>query len=226
MRSALHLADPPIRTTATDATPASAGQAAVVRDEAPRSRNSFLSAKCVVRKADDKGGHAVFAAEPISKGELIVVWSGTLVDGATLETYPASVRRYSLQVEEDHFLVSLTDCEPSDYVNHSCSPNAGLSGQISLVAMRDIAPGEEITYDYAMSDGSAYDEFPCACGSPLCRGGVSSRDWMREDLWERYAGFFSPYLSARIDRLRASRKATKRVRRRVAAKADASVAAP
>jgi hypothetical protein len=111
---------------------------------------------------------------------------------------PATVRRYSLQVEENQYLVSLSDCEPPDYVNHSCDPNAGLSGQITLVAMRDIQPGEEITYDYAMSDGSPYDEFNCSCGSPHCRGHVSGEDWRRTDLWLRYAGYFSPYLQRRI----------------------------
>lgn len=169
--------------------------------------NSYLSPKCVVRIAHDKGGYAVFAAAPIAKGELLVMWSGKLTDGSTLETLPASFRRHSLQVEEDLFLVSLTDCEPADYVNHSCSPNAGLSGQISLVAMRDIRAGEELTYDYAMSDGSDYDEFDCSCGAPECRGHVGGKDWRNEVLWTRYAGYFSPYLAARIVRLKNMRRA-------------------
>jgi hypothetical protein len=159
---------------------------------------SFLSSKCVVRRTGDRGGHTVVAIEPIAAGELIVVWSGKLVDGDELASLPQTVRRYSLQVEDNHYLVSLTDCEPPDYVNHSCEPNSGLSGQISLVAMRDITSGEEITYDYAMSDGSSYDEFECGCGSPSCRGRVSGDDWKRGELWQRYAGYFSPYLERRI----------------------------
>lgn len=160
--------------------------------------HSFLSPKCDIHQIPNRGGHTVVAREAIAKGELIVVWSGTLVTGEELNGMPPTVRRYSLQVEENQFLVSLSDCEPPDYVNHSCSPNAGLSGQITLVAMRDIQPGEEITYDYAMSDGSSYDEFTCSCGSPHCRGRVSGDDWRRPDLWQRYAGYFSPYLQRRI----------------------------
>jgi hypothetical protein len=140
----------------------------------------------------------VIARDAIAKGELIVVWSGTLVSGEELNGMPQTVRRYSLQVEENQYLVSLSDCEPPDYVNHSCDPNAGLSGQIALVAMRDIERGEEITYDYAMSDGSPYDEFACSCGTPHCRGHVSGEDWRRAELWQRYAGYFSPYLQRRI----------------------------
>ena len=141
--------------------------------------HSFLSPKCEVHQTPDRGGHTVVAREAIAKGELIVVWSGTLVSGEELNEMPQTVRRYSLQVEENQYLVSLSDCEPPDYVNHCCDPNSGLSGQITLVAMRDIKPGEEITYDYAMSDGSPYDEFSCSCGSPHCRGHVSGEDWMR-----------------------------------------------
>lgn len=177
-----------------------------VRRSSPAS-NSYLSPKCIVRIAEEKGGYAVYAAEPIAKGELLVMWSGTLVDGAKLETLPDAFRRHSLQVEEDLFLVSLTDCEPADYVNHSCNPNAGLSGQISLVSMRDIQAGEEITYDYAMSDGSDYDVFPCSCGAQQCRGHVGGKDWRNEALWVRYAGYYSPYLAARIVRLKHRRRA-------------------
>lgn len=166
------------------------------------SQNSYLSPKCDVREASDRGGFTVVAREPIAKGELIVVWSGTLVAGAELSTLPPHVKRHSLQVEDDHYLVSLTDCEPPDYVNHSCAPNAGLSGQIGLVAMRDIRPGEEVTYDYAMSDGSSYDEFDCCCGAAECRGRVTGEDWKRSELWQRYQGYFSPYLQRRIAKLR------------------------
>ena len=175
--------------------------------------HSFLSPKCDVHPAPNRGGHTVVAREPIARGELIVVWSGTLVCGEELSGMPATVRRYSLQVEEDQYLVSLSDCEPPDYVNHSCDPNSGLAGQITLVAMRDISAGEEITYDYAMSDGSPYDEFTCSCGAPHCRGHVSGDDWRRSELWRRYAGYFSPYLQRRILAAEALRALTAKRRR-------------
>jgi hypothetical protein len=181
--------------------------------------HSFLSPKCDVKPTPNRGGHTVVAREDIAKGELIVVWSGTLVTSEELNGMPPTVRRYSLQVEENQYLVSLSDCEPPDYVNHSCDPNAGLSGQITLVAMRDIRPGEEITYDYAMSDGSPYDEFTCSCGSPHCRGHVSGEDWRRPDLWSRYAGYFSPYLQRRImnaEMVRALAVKRRRVSRKLA----------
>jgi hypothetical protein len=92
--------------------------------------------------------------------------------------------------------------ETADFLNHCCEPNAGMSGQLALVALRDIAPGEEVCLDYAMTDGSPYDEFPCACGAAQCRGWVTGSDWMRPELWKRYGNHFSPYLLRRIDRLK------------------------
>jgi hypothetical protein len=77
-----------------------------------------------------------------------------------------------------------------------------LSGQLALVAMRAIQPGEEVSFDYAMCDGSVYDEFLCECGAPNCRGRVAGDDWRNPALWDKYAGYFAPYLQRRIDALR------------------------
>lgn len=95
-------------------------------------------------------------------------------------------------------MVSGETPEPGDLLNHSCEPNCGLLGQMLLVAMRDITPGEELCFDYAMCDASDYDEFRCLCGQPACRGIVTGSDWRDPVLQERYAGWFSPYLIRRI----------------------------
>ena len=47
------------------------------------------------------------------------------------------------------------------FINHSCEPNVGFAGDIVLVAMRDISPGEELTTDYALFDDyDAHDAMP------------------------------------------------------------------
>lgn len=171
--------------------------------QAGQSSSSYLSPKCYVAHAPEKGGYAVYASEAIAPGELIAVWSGRLLTLPQFEKLALEFRRHTVQVEEGLYLTSLAPNEAPDYVNHSCNPNAGLSGQIALVAMRAIGAGDEITFDYAMSDGSAYDEFPCACGAVTCRKQVTGEDWRQPALWERYEGFFSPYLQRRIDRLKA-----------------------
>lgn len=164
---------------------------------------SYLSQKLEIRAAPEKGGFAVFAREALAKDELICVWTGRAVTFQELERLSPLERSHTIQVEDEIYLAPFgPEEEPADYINHSCDPNAGIRGQVSLVAMRPIAPGEEITFDYAMSDSSAFDEFLCACGSPLCRGRVTGDDWKRPELWERYNGYFSAYLQRRIQGLR------------------------
>lgn len=162
---------------------------------------AYFCEKLEARRLDDKGGFGVFACEPIHAGELLAVWEGELIRLPELEQLSPQRRRITVQVEEDFYLTSISEPEPADYFNHSCDPNAGMSGQIALVAMQDIAPGEEVCFDYAMTDGSDYDEFECLCGSPFCRGKITGNDWQNPDLQERYRGYFSPYLQRRIDHL-------------------------
>jgi hypothetical protein len=165
----------------------------------PNQLSSYLSPRCESRvKSGDQRG--VFALVPLSKGELIAIFGGAVFTWDGLMALPEGLRSLSLQVEDELFLVP-EQLGEGDYVNHSCDPNAGLSGQICLVAMRNIAPGEEIRFDYAMCDSLPYDEFDCECGEPSCRGRVTGGDWKIRELQMRYAGYFSPYLQNRINAL-------------------------
>ena len=161
----------------------------------------YLSPKLEVRPDPEKGGFGVFAREAAQAGEVLVVWGGNIVTEEQLETLPPVTQHHSVQIDEGLYLATIGELEHADYVNHSCEPNLGLRGQISLVALRDIQPDEEVCFDYAMTDSTPYDEFECHCGLPTCRGIVSGNDWQRPELWARYAGYFSPYLQRRIDRL-------------------------
>jgi hypothetical protein len=171
---------------------------------------AYLTDKCEVQNRDVTGGKAVYARDVIEPGELVAIWSGRIVGVDELDELPPEIRHHTVQVEEGLYLASLTPDEPPDFINHSCEPNAGLDGQVAIVALTRIQPGDEITIDYAMCDGSAYDEFECACGTPSCRGRVTGEDWRNPLLWERYAGHFSPYLERRIKALKRRRFRRKR----------------
>ena len=63
--------------------------------------------------------------------------------------------------------------DPMRFTNHSCQPNARLcirQGRVEFYALREIAPGEEITVDY----GETHHEgrLACRCGAPGCRGAL------------------------------------------------------
>ena len=83
--------------------------------------------------------------------------------------------------------------------NHSCDPNLWWEGD-RLVTLRDVATGEELTYDYAtgcadvpMTPGEL---LRCNCGSMRCRGLVEADDWRIPELRRRYAGHWSPPVRA------------------------------
>ena len=160
---------------------------------------SYLSPKLELRSCADKGGYGVFTREALKKDEVLAVWGGVVVPDERLNEYSEYAQTHGLQVEDNLYLIPLTEDDPADYFNHCCNPNSGLLGQITLVAMRDIDADEEICFDYSMSDSNPYDEFECGCGSPLCRGRVTAEDWKRKDLQQRYKGYFSAYLQRRID---------------------------
>ena len=165
-----------------------------------------------VRPLPRKNGLGVFALRPFAAAELLAVWGGRIITEEQLLMLPEPDRWYVLQVEDDlHLATDLNEVGAADYINHSCEPNAGMEGQISLVALRAIAAGEEICFDYAMAEGCAALEFDCACGSPLCRGRLRADDWRRPELQRRYRGHFSPFLQRRIDTLAATQTPRKQV---------------
>ncbi|MGA1442302.1 MAG: SET domain-containing protein-lysine N-methyltransferase, partial [Ilumatobacteraceae bacterium] len=85
-----------------------------------------------------------------------------------------------------------------DFINHSCEPNCGFTDDSTLVAMRDIAAGESVTFDYAMSDTNSFIAFECRCETSLCRGRMSGSDWRLPQLQQRYAGWFAPHVARLI----------------------------
>lgn len=161
---------------------------------------SYIAPKLEVIYSIESGEYGVFAKEMVFEGELLCLWGGNIWEKDEFEQLPEKNRSHGLQVYENLFQTYGPEetAEAADYVNHSCNPNAGLQGPITLVAMRDIFPGEEICFDYAMSDGSPYDEFSCKCRSANCRGKVTGNDWMLPRLQEKYNHYFSPYLQKRI----------------------------
>lgn len=162
--------------------------------------HSFLNPKCESRPHAE-GGCGIFALEEIAKSELITLWGGRIISESELDYSMPNFTQRVLQVDEGLYLLTPDPLEPTDCFNHSCDPNLGFFGQIGLVAMRDIQKGEELSFDYAMSDGGPYDEFDCHCGSVDCRGRVTGNDWKLRELWKKYDGYFSPYLARRIRKL-------------------------
>jgi hypothetical protein len=160
--------------------------------------HSFLHAHAASTTAEDKGGAGVFATAPIPAGAIVVSWGGWVATADAFYQLTPDRQHHALQIGDSLFLVAPEPPEPADLVNHSCAPNCGMSGDTSLIAMCDILPGEEITFDYAMCDSDPYDEFECECGTAACRGTITGSDWTLPVLQRRYRGFFSAYLARKL----------------------------
>ncbi len=95
------------------------------------------------------------------------------------------------------------------FINHSCDPNCEteeINGRIWIKAIKNIAAGEEITYDYCLYDGGD-DEAVCNCGAKNCRGTMYSKEEIR-----RRKAAAKKALKKAAKKKRGKRKAGKRAR--------------
>lgn len=123
-------------------------------------------------------GFGVFAAKPFARGSTVIVdEDGDYYDGVM--TLDEALRRGHdlsqelFQIGVDAFL--LPNGNIDDFVNHSCRPSTGLRLTplgYRMVALVDIAAGDELTYDYSTYIGSTDERLDCACGAAGCRGTI------------------------------------------------------
>lgn len=158
---------------------------------------SVLSEKVELRssKAHGKG---MFAKEPITIGEVVFIKGGHILKREQI--FSSSVINSYHPIDDSYFLGAVNSDEEDRiklYVNHSCNPNCGIRGEITFVAMRNIATDEELTIDYAFLDNEDYS-FRCTCGESNCRSLVTGRDWQIMEIQEKYIDFFAAYLKEKI----------------------------
>jgi hypothetical protein len=141
------------------------------------------------------GGRGLFTTTPIGAGSIVVVLGGR-VRGIEDESGD-----HAIQIAKDHvFGPPVDECSDADRINHSCEANLGFDGQLSLVTLRDVSPGEELCFDYATCVGGPRPyTMPCRCGTPACRGQVTHEDWLIPAVQQRYAGSFQWYLARSIE---------------------------
>src|SRR5438876_239183 len=146
-------------------------------------------------------GRGLFARVAIPAGEVVAVKGGAIMDAAAFARVRDQVSPAEIQIE-DHLYIAPRSAEEVEAnilcLNHSCRPNVGVRGQITFVAMQDIAAGSELTIDYAMIDGDPAERMKCSCGAPECRKIVTGDDWRRSELRQRYRGYFSRYIQDRF----------------------------
>jgi len=142
---------------------------------------------CEVRGSEIHG-RGVYAACFIPEKTRVCEYVGEIIDkkqsarrashqhAKSLKTGDAAVYVFTLSRNFD--IDGNVPWNTARLINHSCSPNceAWIEGRrIFIHALRDIDPGEELTYDYGF-DVDCYAEHPCRCGKPECVGHIVSRE--------------------------------------------------
>lgn len=96
---------------------------------------------------------------------------------------------YAYQCSETHVVNEQGD---ERFMNHSCDPNTWWVDDDTMIARRDIQPGEELTYDYATTEVTIPFEMDCRCGSDTCRGKVTNLDHLDPE-WQARFGKYLPH---------------------------------
>ena len=132
-------------------------------------------------------GLGVFATRAIPKGT--ITWVRDRLDQAfapaavaQLPTaYHEIVLKYSFIDGHGHFVLCW---DHARFVNHSCNPTCRSAGYDFELAVRDIAPGEELTDDYGSLNLEYH--FDCSCGLPGCRRRIGPGDLLSHaNDWDR-----------------------------------------
>jgi SET domain-containing protein len=162
--------------------------------------SSWISPKAHKGIISGIAGRGLFATERIGADEIVAVKGGHIVTTRELSELPDPLPNSEIQIADGLHLVALSQEEYEPvmlFINHSCEPNVGFAGNIVLVAMREVAAGEELTTDYALFDD--YDgQMTCHCNTEQCRRVIDGHDWRRGDLQRRYHRYFSWYLQRKI----------------------------
>lgn len=135
-------------------------------------------------------GKAVFTKKFIPAGEKISEFDGPIYDN-DFEDWTEDLQNHCIQIGPETWRDSKGYAR---YINHSCDPNCGIRGLTEIIAMRDIHAGEEITWDYEMTEKSDWWKMKCQCGSPYCRKKIGNYDHMPNFIRNRYGKFISEWL--------------------------------
>ena len=151
-------------------------------------------AKCRPKRQQGKGW-GLITVNGVKKGNLVLEYVGEVIDEkmkrSRLETWskdhPNDPNFYIMQLEPAWYIDAREKGGLSRFINHSCGPNCHLlpvnvAGhmRVAIVAIRNIAPGEFLTYDYHF-DTQDGDKFVCRCGAEKCRGTMKGGQLAEED---------------------------------------------
>ncbi|WP_291939825.1 SET domain-containing protein-lysine N-methyltransferase [Limnohabitans sp.] len=153
----------------------------------PRRSAPSTSGKRIQVRRSGVHGKGVFALQDIAEGETLIEYVGEVISwDEAQDRHPHDPEdpnhTFYFHVNEDRVIDALFGGNSSRWINHSCDPNCEAdedNDRIFIKAIRNIAAGEELNYDYGLIIDEPYTkklkaEYPCWCGSANCRGTLLS----------------------------------------------------
>ncbi len=117
-------------------------------------------------------GFGLFTTLPFEAGERIATVKGTVQIWPYDDAPDTGPRWYGVARET---WIEPYPYTPPAFVNHSCEPSAEVRDRREIHALRQMAPGEEVTIDYATTEEDPNWSMVCACGSRRCVGIVRGK---------------------------------------------------
>lgn len=124
----------------------------------------------------------LFASKAIAKGDKVIEYKGKKYTHKQVdedEKFDNSKAIYLFTLNKKYVLDGDTKTNTAKYINHTCDPNCEVDivkGKIWISAIKDIKPGEELSYDYGFGYDENYKQFRCKCGSKICCGYIVRDD--------------------------------------------------
>ena len=112
-------------------------------------------------------GLGLFAKVPIKKGDCVIEYVGEVITAAEANRRGG---RYLFETSSNRHIDGTTRANTARYINHSCRANCEpdtSGGRVYISAIKNIAPGEELCYDYGKEYWNEYIK-PKGCLCPKC----------------------------------------------------------
>ena len=135
-----------------------------------------------VRVCEGPLGKGIHARRSLEAGESILEFSGPILTHRQVIAL-GEAQAFAVQIGPDRYI----DTEPlGRFANHSCAPNAGVVKDRVLIALRPIAAGEEVRFDYSTTMSENYWTLACRCQESKCRGVIRDFHLIPAALQEQY----------------------------------------
>lgn len=137
-------------------------------------------------------GRGVFAKKNLKKDEIVFILKGKIRTQSVLTK--EDIYRFPNWIGIEHLLY-IDPKPPAVYINHSCEPNLGTTGKRQFRALRGIKKGEELTFDYAISEETPWTMY-CKCGVKHCRKIIGPIFTLPEAIFKKYLPYIPKYFQS------------------------------